>query len=142
VGLIRKTLFVTTAGAVRPSSKKQRVAKATLKAQKATMKSSAAAAASLAHLEQLQESRSAPADVSAAQADANAAVMAGGFKALEKRRAAEEAKREAQAAQEEAARQARAAQIAEAARLKRERNQRRRNSVKEALRRALPSRRS
>jgi hypothetical protein len=31
MGMIRKSLFVLSAGAVRPSSKKQRVAKATLK---------------------------------------------------------------------------------------------------------------
>lgn len=45
MGLIRKTLAVSTAGVVRPSSKKQRVAKKTMKASQATAHHTAAAAA-------------------------------------------------------------------------------------------------
>jgi hypothetical protein len=160
MGLIRKTLAVSTLGVVHGSSKKQRVAKA-------TMKSSAVAAAAL---QQQAAAAAAAARHQAAAADAaarhQAAMDAAALRLAEQKaaedrefryatdpvyrkfiddkRAAEEAERVArdarieaervaQAARIEAERVARAARIEEADRLRRLRNQRRVASAKKAL---------
>jgi len=121
MGLIRKSLAVGTLGAVRPSSKKQRVAKANLKAQKATAAAAAQTAAATAAATRLA------AQQAAEEREFRYATDPVYRKFIDDKRAAEEAER-----------QARAAQIAEAARLRRERNAQRWNSLKNVLRKAWP----
>jgi hypothetical protein len=138
MGLIRKTLAVSTLGVVKGSSKKQRVAKA-------TMKSSQAAAAAL-------QQQAALAAISARThaVTAAAALKVAEQKAAEEREfryatdpvfrkfvddknAAAEAMRQFEAARIEGAHRAELERIEEAARLRRLRNQQRAANAKKAL---------
>jgi cobalamin biosynthesis Mg chelatase CobN len=108
MGLIRKSLAVGSLGVVHGSSKKQRVAKATMKSSAAAAQAAAANAATSAAATRLVEAQAEE------EREFRYATDPVYKKFIDDKRATEEA-----------ARVARAAQVAEAARLKRERNQER-----------------
>jgi hypothetical protein len=116
MGLIRKSLAVGTLGVVHGSSKKQRVAKATMKSSAATAKAAAATAAATATAARIAEQQAQE------EREFRYATDPAYRKFIDDKRAAEEA-----------ARAVRAAQAAEAARLKRERSQERWQAVGRAI---------
>lgn len=113
MGLIRKSLAIGTVGVVNPSSKKQRVAKATQKAAEANARSAAALVRQQAEANRLAERR--------AQEEHEFR-----YATDEKYRTFIDEKRE----REEAERRAEAARVAEAARLRRERIRRRNAAIR------------
>src|SRR4051794_16643652 len=80
MGLIRKTLMVGSVGVVKGSSKKQRVAKATMKASQATQREAEAQAAAMT-----AAARAANAQAAANEAAAAAAIRLAEEKAAEER---------------------------------------------------------
>jgi hypothetical protein len=108
VGLIRKTLAVGTLGTVKPSSKKQRVAKATMKATQATAAAAQQQAQVALAAQRVEERRDAD------EREFRYATDPTYRKWVDDKRAAEEAERAAAAER-----------AAEAVRLKRERSRRR-----------------
>jgi len=117
MGLIRKSLAVGTLGVVHGSSKKQRVAKATMKSSAAAAQAAAVTAAAVASAANLAERQAEE------EREFRYATDPAYRKFVDEKRAAEEAERRAQAAR-----------AAAAIRLRRERNQARLASIGRAVR--------
>lgn len=116
MGLIRKSLAVGTLGVVHGSSKKQRVAKATMKSSAAAAQAAAATAAAATAAARVAEKQAEE------EREYRYATDPAFRKFVDDKRAAEKAERAAQAAR-----------VVEAARLRRERNQARWRSVGRAV---------